>query len=347
MKITTISQSKLSELDFNNIAFGKNFTDYMLVSDYDGAKWSEISIEPLKSMELHPATSVLHYGQAIFEGLKAYKTHDGKVNIFRLKDNISRMNVSATRMNMPKLDEEIVFQGIKEFVRMQKDWVPEKKYGSLYIRPFMVATDETLRALTSRTYKLMVIASPVGFYYSTPLNIYLEKRYRRAATGGVGYAKAAGNYAASFYPTDKVREDGFDQILWTDITNDYSLEELGSANFFFLKKGVLYTPEIHDSILKGITRDTVIRLANSANIVVKEEKITTAQFVEALQNSEIECMFATGTAAAITYVNTIAIDGRTYQVDSNMCTSIQQIENELNEVKYLNSIHDEEWNVIV
>jgi branched-chain amino acid aminotransferase len=347
MKVTPISHSNIASLEFNNIEFGKVFTDYMLVSDFDGEKWSEVSITSLQNMEMHPATSVLHYGQAIFEGLKAYKNEEGEVNIFRLKDNLNRMNASASRMKMPELNVDAVYDGILEFVRLQKDWIPTQEYGSLYIRPFMIATDHTLRALSSQTYRFMVIACPVGFYYSTPLSIYLEKSYRRAAKGGVGYAKAAGNYAASFYPTDLAKQDGFDQILWTDITNDYSLEELGSANFFFVKNGIVYTPEIHDSILKGITRDTLINLAQDAGMEVRQEKITADEFKNALKHGEVDCMFATGTAAAITFINEVSIDGEKFQVNSNSFSPVMKLEENLIAIKYLKNQEHPEWNVVV
>lgn len=347
MRITEVEQSAIDSIDFDNLNFGKQFTDYMLVSDFDGEKWGEFSLEPLASLQMHPATSVLHYGQAIFEGLKAYKNEQGEVNIFRLRDNIERMNKSAERMKMPEVDVNEVFDAIVEFVAKQKNWVPQKSQGSMYIRPFMISTDPTLKARPSDTYKLIVIACPVGFYYSTPLSIYLERRYRRAATGGVGYAKAAGNYAASFYPTEKAVQAGFDQILWTDINNNYSLEELGSANFFFVRNNVVYTPAIHDSILKGITRDTVIKLARQKGLEVNETSITSDDFESYLKAGEVNCMFATGTAAAITYVNSITIGDSEYRVSSSSYSPVLEIYQALDAAKFLENRSNPEWNVEV
>lgn len=347
MKFTQVHNSKIPRLDFDNIEFGKVFTDYMLISDFDGDHWSEMSLEPVADLKMHPGTSVLHYGQAVFEGLKAYKNDKGEVNIFRLKDNISRLNKSAERMQMAQIDEEIVFEAIKVFVEKQKDWIPPRDKGSLYIRPFIISTDSTLRALASETYRFMVIACPVGFYYSKSLNIFLEKRFSRAATGGVGYAKAAGNYAASFYPTSLAKDKGFDQILWTNVNAEFVLEELGSANFFFCRNGELYTPAIHDGILNGITRKTVLELAQQSGIKIQEKSIKAADFEKYLAAGEVECMFATGTAAAITYVNGINIDGKQYTVKSDEYFPIQNIENTLNRTKYLEDDNNPNWNVIV
>lgn len=347
MKFTQIDNSSISKLDFDNIEFGKVFTDYMLTSDFNGETWSEMSLEPLADLKMHPGTSVLHYGQAIFEGLKAYKTDEGKVNIFRLKDNLSRLNKSAERMKMATIDEEVVLEATKTFVEKQKDWIPPRDKGSLYIRPFMISTDNTLRALASESYKFMVIACPVGFYYSTPLNIYLEKRFSRAATGGVGYAKAAGNYAASFYPAELAKGNGFDQILWTNINDEYTLEELGSANFFFVRRGELYTPTMQDSILDGITRKSVIKLAKQSGMKVIEQAIKAADFEKYISAGEVECMFATGTAAAITYVNGVNIDGSQYSVKSDEYSSVQNIEKLLDKSKYLEDDTNPSWNVVI
>jgi len=347
MRVTHTTQSNLNTIDFNKLEFGKVFTDYMLYCDFDGEKWGEFTMEPLQALSFHPATSVLHYGQAIFEGLKAYRAEDDKINIFRLRDNILRMNKSAERMAMPDLEVESVVHAIQEFVKLQKDWVPSKKQGSLYIRPFMISTDNTLRAIPSNSFRFMVIACPVGFYYSTAISLLLEKSYSRAATGGVGYAKAAGNYAASFYPSHKAKEKGFDQILWTDVNNNNTLEELGSANFFFVKEGVLYTPEIHDSILEGITRDTVIKLAQMSGIEVVEKQVPADEFEGALKNGKIDCMFATGTAAGITFVNSVSIDETLYSVDSDRYAQVLTLLDALNAVKTLQDVKNPDWNFVV
>ncbi len=346
MQIDLVSQSKINTVDFNQLDFGKTFTDYMMVMDFDGESWSGLTIEPINTLNFHPAMSVFHYGQAIFEGLKAFKATDNRVNIFRLNDNLLRFNKSAERLMMPLIDIPTVSDAIKKFVDMQRDWVPSRDQGSLYLRPFMISTDNTLRAVSSSGFKFVVIACPVGFYYAEPISIIVDKNYRRAATGGIGFAKAAGNYAASFYPSKLAKEKGFDQVLWTDITNNFTLEELGSANFFFVKNGELYTPKMRDSILNGITRNTVIHLAKESGMMVHEAEITADEFKKDLNSGSVDCVFATGTAAAITYIHKIMIDEETFHVKSNMYAPVNQLHKDLEDAKFGLKNH-EEWNVWV
>ncbi len=346
MQIDLVSQSKINTVDFNQLDFGKTFTDYMMVMDFDGESWSGLTIEPINTLNFHPAMSVFHYGQAIFEGLKAFKATDNRVNIFRLNDNLVRFNKSAERLMMPLIDIPTVSDAIKKFVDMQRDWVPSRDQGSLYLRPFMISTDNTLRAVSSSGFKFVVIACPVGFYYAEPISIIVDKNYRRAATGGIGFAKAAGNYAASFYPSKLAKEKGFDQVLWTDITNNFTLEELGSANFFFVKNGELYTPKMRDSILNGITRNTVIHLAKESGMMVHEAEITADEFKKDLNSGSVDCVFATGTAAAITYIHKIMIDEETFHVKSNMYAPVNQLHKDLEDAKFGLKNH-EEWNVWV
>jgi len=346
MQIDFVSQSKINTVDFNQLDFGKTFTDYMMVMDFDGESWSGLTIEPINTLNFHPAMSVFHYGQAIFEGLKAFKATDNRVNIFRLNDNLLRFNKSAERLMMPLIDIPTVSDAIKKFVDMQRDWVPSRDQGSLYLRPFMISTDNTLRAVSSSGFKFVVIACPVGFYYAEPISIIVDKNYRRAATGGIGFAKAAGNYAASFYPSKLAKEKGFDQVLWTDITNNFTLEELGSANFFFVKNGELYTPKMRDSILNGITRNTVIHLAKESGMMVHEAEITADEFKKDLNSGSVDCVFATGTAAAITYIHKIMIDEETFHVKSNMYAPVNQLHKDLEDAKFGLKNH-EEWNVWV
>jgi branched-chain amino acid aminotransferase len=346
MQIDLVSQSKINSVDFNQLDFGKTFTDYMMVMDFDGESWSGLTIEPINTLNFHPAMSVFHYGQAIFEGLKAFKATDNRVNIFRLNDNLVRFNKSAERLMMPLIDIPTVSDAIKKFVDMQRDWVPSRDQGSLYLRPFMISTDNTLRAVSSSGFKFVVIACPVGFYYAEPISIIVDKNYRRAATGGIGFAKAAGNYAASFYPSKLAKEKGFDQVLWTDITNNFTLEELGSANFFFVKNGELYTPKMRDSILNGITRNTVIHLAKESGMMVHEAEITADEFKKDLNSGSVDCVFATGTAAAITYIHKIMIDEETFHVKSNMYAPVNQLHKDLEDAKFGLKNH-EEWNVWV
>ena len=346
MKINHVTDSNIKNVDFNQLDFGKTFSDYMMAMDYDGHSWSEYTIEQLKSLSFHPAMSVFHYGQAVFEGLKAFKLENGDVNIFRLHDNIDRFNKSAERLLMPQIDKQQAIEAIKKFVELQREWVPSRSQGSLYVRPFMISTDNTLRAVPSKGYKFVVIACPVGFYYSVPLRVMINKEYRRAATGGIGYAKAAGNYAASFFPSNQAKELGFDQVLWTDITDDFKLEELGSANFFYVKNGVLYTPKMRDSILNGITRNTVITLARESGMEVYEESISADRLKSELAAGDVDCLFATGTAAAVTYINELQIDDQLFKVNSDKYEPVLQLKQDLDDCKFGLKNHDE-WNVWV
>lgn len=336
-----------SPVDFDNLEFGKVFADQMVSSQWDGSEWSSYIYSPLDNLQMHPASSVLHYGQAIFEGLKAYKCADGSVNIFRLDDNLIRINASAERMMMPQLDVKKAKEAIMNYVASIRHWVPNRNQGSLYIRPFMISTAHTLRAVPSEEYSFMVIACPVGFYYDKPLSIYVEQEYRRAARGGIGYAKAAGNYAAAFYPTMLAKQKGYDQVLWTDVSNNYTLEELGSANFFFVKNNELFTPKLQDSILKGITRRTVMAIAESKGMVVREVEIPATDLASFLASGEVQCMFATGTAAAITYVNKITINESKYEVNSDSFQPVLDIKIALDALKFREQELDSSWNVVV
>jgi branched-chain amino acid aminotransferase len=347
INIIPAEQSGLSKVDFNNLEFGKTFVDYMVEADYDGEKWSDFEIKPLENLVMHPGSSALHYGQCIFEGLKAYKNEKEQINIFRLPDNIKRINKSAERMAMPKLPEEATQACILEYVKLQKNWIPARNQGSLYLRPFMIATENTLRAKPSLTYKFMVIACPVGFYYNEPLKIVLGRNFSRAAKGGVGYAKAAGNYAASFYPNNMAHQMGYDQILWTDISNGYTLEELGSANFFYVKDNTLFTAPTKDSILAGITRDTVITLARDKDMKVEITLTTAEEFESLLKEGSIDCLFATGTAASITFVNSITIDDKTYEVKSDEFEPITNLKQEMDAIKFMDQSANYGWNVVV
>lgn len=342
-----VEDSTINQYDFNNLEFGKVFTDLMIESDFSNGQWGEYTMGRVKPLSIHPGASVLHYGQAIFEGLKAYNLGDGRINLFRLKDNIARLNRSAYRMAMPQFDEDILVDKIKELVAAQKQWVPTREQGSLYVRPVMIATSNTLRAVASTEYKLMVICCPVGFYYNKPLSVKLEKDYGRAAKGGIGYAKAAGNYAGSFMPSNKAKSEGYDQIIWTSINSNFTLEELGSANLFFVKDGVLHTPSIRDSILPGITRDTIINIAKEKGFSVNEGLFPADEFKKDLASGSIDCVFATGTAASVTFINKITIDGDHFEVTSDSHQPVNDFAKELEAYKFAENDDTHGWNNIV
>src|SRR6195952_4566047 len=285
IKITKTKHSRLEETDFNNLPFGKIFSDHMFVADYADGEWKNFEVVPYGEIGLSPAISALHYGQAFFEGLKAYKHTGGQVSVFRPDKNAKRFNKSAGRLCMPELPEEVFIQSIAAVVDIDRDWVPAQP-NSMYIRPFMFATDPFLGVQPSHTYKYMVLIGPAGPYFSKPLRVKVETHYTRAAEGGMGYAKAAGNYGNSMLPARKATEEGFDQLIWTDAKEHKYVEEMGAANAMFVLDGKLITPLAQDTILDGVTRDTVIALAHDFGFPVEERKVSVAELIEGAKNGK-------------------------------------------------------------
>lgn len=289
--------------DQNNLGFGDFFTDHMFVMEYEASKgWYDPKIMPYQPLVLDPATMVFHYGQEMFEGLKAYKTQSGKLQLFRPTKNLERTNATNERLCMPKIDIEDVLQAIKALVEVDADWIPELPSTSLYIRPFIIATDPYLGVRPSLTYKMIIILSPVGAYYKeglNPVKIYVENEYVRSVKGGVGFAKTGGNYAASLIAQMKAKEKGYSQVLWLDAIERKYVEEVGTSNVFFKINGEFITPSLEGSILPGVTRDSVIQLLKSWGKTVIERKISIQEVLEASVSGDLEEAFATGTAAVI------------------------------------------------
>lgn len=292
--------------DQNNLGFGQYFTDHMFVMNYtEGKGWHDPRIVPYAPLELDPAVMVLHYGQSVFEGMKAYKTKDGKILLFRPSKNIERLNISNERLCIPQLDVDFAVEAIKTLVKLEKDWIPEVEGTSLYIRPFVFATDPFLGVRPSKTYKFIVILSPVGAYYPegiNPVKIYVESKYVRAIRGGVGYTKTSGNYAASLKAQMEAKEKGYTQVLWLDGVERKYVEEVGTMNVFFKINGEVITPSLEGSILPGITRDSTITLLKDWGIKVSERRIAIQEIYEAHKNGTLEEVFGTGTAAVISPV---------------------------------------------
>jgi branched-chain amino acid aminotransferase len=304
--ISPTAQSKISEVDFNNIPFGRIFSDHMLVMDYIDGQWQTAQIKPFANLPMHPAASAMHYGQSFFEGMKAYKQADGKQVLFRPFLNAKRFNDSAERMCMPTMDEERFVSLIAELVKVDSAWIPESDDSALYIRPFMYATDEYIGVKASDNYRFVVFTCPVSAYYSEPLRLKIEEYYTRAAEGGVGNAKAAGNYAASLYPAKLGRDKGFHQLLWTDGKTHEYIEESGTMNIVFMIDGVLISPsEDTDTILKGTTKRTVFDLAQHWGVPTEERKVTVVELVAAIREGRIQECFGAGTAATIAQVDVI------------------------------------------
>lgn len=300
--VTRAERSKLQDIP-ENLPFGKYFSDHMLEADYENGEWKNVEIKPYQPLVLSPSVAALHYGQAIFEGIKAYKDHSGNAYIFRPNDNYRRFNVSAERLQMPPVPEEIFIEGMRRLIAIDKSWIPGKPDHALYIRPFMFACDELIGVKPSDSYKFLIILSPTGPYYSAPMRIYAEEKYTRAAPGGVGYAKVAGNYAASMYATAEARRKGYDQILWTDATNHLFAEEIGTMNVFFVVDGKAVTPDLGaGTILAGVTRDSVMTILRDMGVQVEEKRVNLEELAAAYKEGRVTEIFGTGTAATISLI---------------------------------------------
>lgn len=306
--------------DQNNLGFGRYFTDHMFIMDYSNDKgWYDARIVPYGPLEIDPATMVLHYGQAIFEGLKAYKTKDGRILLFRPEKNMERVNQSNDRMCIPPIDVDFGVEAIKAIVSLDKDWIPTAEGTSLYIRPFIIATDPYLGVKSADTYKFIIILSPSGAYYSTginPVKIYVENEYVRAVRGGTGFAKTPANYAASLKAQNLAKEKGYEQVLWLDGVEMKYVEEVGSMNVFFKIDGEVVTPSLDGSILPGITRDSVIQLLRHWNVPFSERKLGIQELYDAYKNGKLEEAFGTGTAAVISPIGELCWNDRVMTINN-------------------------------
>ncbi len=346
IKITKTENSKLSELDFNNIPLGKIFTDHMFICDYDNGSWHNPRIEPIHDIPTHPATMALHYGQAIFEGMKATLNAEGTPLLFRPNKNAARLNFSARRMGMPELPISIFAEGLKKLVALDKAWIPSKKGSAMYLRPFMYAYEHFIGMRAATTYKFIIICSPAGPYFSERIKLFAEKKYIRAADGGTGEAKAAGNYAAAILPTENAKAKGYNQVLWLDAIEHKYIEEVGTMNIFFKINGAFVTPVRDGSILDGITRMSIIDLLRDKGFEVTERRISIDEIKETSENGTLEEAFGTGTAVGITYIQEIGTDEGIIHV-SNESPIGEAVNNTLNGIK-IGEIEDTfDWMVAV
>lgn len=335
INIRKIESSRIHELDKNNIEFGKVYSDHMLIADYEDGEWKQPEIMPYGNMSMSPATSFIHYGQAIFEGVKAYKDPQGNPVIFRPYDNWKRLNRSAERMGMPELPEEIFMEGLKQLIELDKDWVPTAERTSLYIRPFMMAMDEFIGIKPTTKFRFMIITSPAGPYYADPVSIYVDENYVRAFPGGIGFTKAAGNYGASMYPMTEVRKKGFHQILWMDGIEHKYVQEIGTMNVFFVMGDKIVTPELSETILDGITRDSVITILKDNGYTVEERPLHIDEIVAAAKAGELFEAFGTGTAASIAPIKDLTYMGEKMELPSVENWKIAHwLRNHLNDIRY-------------
>jgi branched-chain amino acid aminotransferase len=341
-------KSRISEVDFNNLEFGKYLSDHMLMVDFLDGKWQEPTIIPFGDIPMSPAMLSLHYGQSVFEGMKAFKNKNGDICIFRPHKHSERLNKSLARMCMPEIPEELFIQCLHAIVEIDEAWIPTSEGTSLYIRPVVFAYEPRLGVKIADHFKFFILTSPAGAYFSKPARLKVEETFVRAAEGGTGFAKCAGNYGGAFYPTQVARQEGFDQVLWTDAKEHKYIDEAGVMNVMFVIDGKVITPKLTSALLDGVTRDTILTLAPSLGVTVEERKVSVAEVEQALKNGTLTEAFGTGTAAVVSPIATINIHGTDYNIPAAGPESFQlRAKEKLNNIRlgFEPDVHG--WNYIV
>ena len=303
IEIIKTEATKINEVDFDNLAFGSVFSDHMLECDFKDGKWHAPKVVPYHPITLDPSAKIFHYGQSVFEGMKAYKDAKGDVYLFRPLENFKRLNISSKRLAIPELPESYFMDGLKALLEVDKAWIPQQEGSSLYIRPFVFASGNGFHASPANAYKFVICTAPSGAYFSGKVKVLIEQTYSRSANGGVGFAKAGGNYAGQFYPTQLAVEKGYQQVIWTDDTNHEFIEEAGAMNIFIRINDTLITGPTSDRILDGITRKSIIDIANAEGIPVEVRKISVHEVVEAAKSGTLKEMFGAGTAAVVSPIS--------------------------------------------
>lgn len=332
--IVKASSSKIESIDFENLAFGNVFTDHMLICDFKEGAWQKPIIRPYEPFLIDPSAKVFHYGQAIFEGMKAYKDENDDVWLFRPDENFHRFNKSAVRMAMPEITEDVFIEGLKTILEIEKAWVKKGIGNTLYIRPFMIAIGSGVIAQPSTQYRFMIILSPARSYYSGEVKVIIAEHYSRAANGGIGAAKAAGNYSAQFYPTKLANEKGYQQIIWTDDATHTKLEEAGTMNVFFRINDTLYTAPTSERILDGITRKSLIELAQREGFKVEVRSVLVDELVEAAKNGDLKEIFGAGTAAVVSPIVAFSYKNIEYQLPKIENSFAIQLKDKLTKIQY-------------
>lgn len=345
--IKRTKESKIESVDFNNLPFGSVYSDHMLVCDYKNGAWQTPVIQPYGSITLDPAAKIFHYGQSIFEGMKAYKDSDGKTLLFRPTDNHKRLNKSASRLVIPEIPEEIFMEGLKELLRVDSAWIPTNEGSSLYIRPFMMASGVGFHASPADEYKFIICTAPSGAYFAGKVKVLIEEKYARAANGGVGFAKAGGNYAAQFYPTKLATDKGYNQVIWTDDNSHEYIEEAGAMNIFIRIDDTLITSPTNDRILDGITRKSIIQIAEDKGITVEERKITVSEVIAAAQSGHLKEMFGAGTAAVISPIAGFGYKETDYELPELENSYAEQLKKVITDIQTNKSEDPYGWRVIV
>lgn len=322
--VEPIKKSRLPEVDFQHLDFGKYISDHMLLAEYDQERWQQPRIVPYGDLAMSPAMLSLHYGQAVFEGMKAYRMKNGDISIFRVEKHFERFNKSLERMCMPLVSRELFIDGLHALVETDQDWVPSGEGSSLYIRPVMFASEAKLGVKVSEQYKFIIMTTPVGPYYNKPLRVKVEETFVRASEGGVGFAKCAGNYGASFYPTQMAKKQGFDQVLWTDSREHQYIDEAGTMNVMFVLNGKLVTPELTSALLDGVTRDSILALTRELGIQHEERRVSIHELEAGFKNGTLTEAFGAGTAAVVAPIASINIHNHDYTLPEITEQSFQQ-----------------------
>ena len=344
MKINRVEKSRIDSVDFENLTFGKIFTDHMFISKHKNGEWSSGEIKPYGNISISPSARALHYGQAIFEGMKCFKSEQDELFLFRPEENFKRFNKSSIRLAIPEIKEDIFFNGLKELLKIDSEWIKKGIGNALYVRPFVFASEDSINASEANEYTFMIICCPSKSYYGNmEISVKIEEKYSRAAKGGVGYAKAAGNYAASFYPTKLAIAQGFQQIIWTDSNNHNAIEEAGTMNLFFAIGDKLITSPTSDSILDGITRKSLIDIAKFHNIDVEEREITVDELIKEYNSGNLKEIFGCGTAVVVLPIKSFGHREQLYTLNSEKNSISSFLKEKLNNIQYNISNEFENW----
>ena len=347
IKLTKIESSRLSSVDFDNLSFGKVFTDHIYIADYKDGQWHDMRIVPFDNFSIHPANIAWHYGQAIFEGMKATKHEDGTPMLFRPEMHSDRINKSAERLAMPAFPKESFMEAVYELVKLEKEWIPSHEGSALYLRPYMIAMDEFIGVQISETYRFAIFCCPVGPYYSKPLKLKADTQYIRAAIGGTGEAKAAGNYAGSLLPTKLAKEEGYDQIMWLDAKEFKYIQEVGTMNIFFVFGNKVVTPSTDGAILRGITRNTLIQILEEKGYEVEARKISIDEVTAGAKDGSLTEVFGSGTAAVVANVAAIGYEGNSYNFDLDTYKVSPMLKDSINGIRSGRLEDTKKWTVKV
>ncbi|MDA9335013.1 branched-chain amino acid aminotransferase [Flavobacteriaceae bacterium] len=333
IKINRTQQSKINTIDFKNLGFGSEFSDHMLVCDYKNGAWGTPEIVPYQAISLMPSSKIFHYGQSIFEGMKAYKDSDKKTWLFRPDENFKRFNISAKRLAIPELPEAVFMDGLKALLKVDDQWIPTQDGSSLYIRPIIFATGEGFHASPADAYKFIICTAPSGAYFAGRVKVLIEQNYSRSANGGVGFAKAGGNYAGQFYPTQLAIDKGYDQVIWTDDNTHEYIEEAGAMNIFVRINDTLITGPTSDRILDGITRKSILDIAKDEGIQFEVRKFTVTEVIEASKNGSLKEMFGAGTAAVISPIAGFGFKDTGYDLPELENPFAQRLKNRITDIQ--------------